>query len=105
MNNLNDTRMRRSGCRKPTYEIIDGFLDTLYFPEITRQKRSSSCSRKKVVLRKSYVCGVVVQSVLKVLTPPVSKILNKISKRYSGCGLFLHLFLEGQILSDFQFSL
>ena len=94
MSSLTDTRMWRSGCWMGIDEIIHAFLVTLCFPEITRQKRSSSCPRKKVVLRKNLKCCTVVKSVLKLLTPPVRKKIEKVSKCYSGSGLFCTLLLD-----------
>ena len=101
VNNLTDTRMWRSGCRIPIDGIFHPFLVTLCFPEFTRQKRSSSCSRKKIVLRKTLTCGTVVKSVLKFLTPRFVRnwtSIKNIILTVSYFSLFFGHPISGQIL-------
>ena len=105
MNCLTDTRMWRSGHGMQTDENFHAFLVTLCFPDFTRQKRSSSCSRIKLVFRKTSKCGVVEKGILKLLTPSVHKKFEKVFLCYSQSELFGTLFFGPHFRLDFEFFL
>ena len=89
---LTGTRMWRSGCRIRTDGIFHHFLVTLCFQEFTQQKVSCVSPSKKVVLRETWLCGTVLESIKQLLTSPTDKMLDDFKKESPGCGVFLACF-------------
>ena len=102
---LTGTRMWRSGCRIRTDGIFHHFLVTLCFQEFTQQKVSCVSPSKKVVLRETWLCGTVLESIKQLLTSPTDKMLDDFKKESPGCGVFFGMFLQVELRSIFYFLL
>ena len=105
MNKLTGTRMRRSGCRNRSDEIIHGFLVTLCFHKNTQQKRTIAIARKKNVFCETWLCCSVLQSVKQLLILSTQRKFGRVWKKYPGCGLFFTTFFLPPLRTQIQFFL